>query len=77
MVCMELTPLGVISLGVWIGGLPRPSDYVAHVFHDVNYFYGLYIKVVLQQPGVISRHCQMVIRLSYLSVKWTFGVPCR
>ena len=45
---MELAPPSDIYLGVWIRGLPGPSDDVFHVLHDGDNFLRLYIKVILQ-----------------------------
>ena len=53
MVCMVLAPLGDILLGVWIGSLLSPFDGIVYVFYDGNYFHGVYIEVLLQQPGVV------------------------
>ena len=47
MVSMELTPFGDVPLWIWIGRFARPSDGVAHVFHDGNYLYWFYVKIVL------------------------------
>ena len=77
MVCIVLTPLSVIPLVVWIDWLSRPSNGVAHVLYDGNYFYGLYIEIVLRQPGVVNWCCRMIVRPSHLTAKWTSGISCR
>ena len=46
MVGVELTPLGDVSLGVWIGGLPGLFDGVAHILHDADQLHGLNVEVV-------------------------------
>ena len=55
MVYMVLAPLGVISLGVWIGRLSWPSDSIAQVLHDDDYLHRLYVEVILRQPSVVNR----------------------
>ena len=74
---MELAPLGIVPLGVWIGRLLRPSNSVAHVLHDDDYFHWLYVQVILRHLGVVSQNYQTIIRLSRLSAEWTSGVLCR
>ena len=71
MVCMVLTPLGVVLLGVRSIRLSWPSDSVTHILHDGYNLNWLYVEVVLQQPIVVNRCCRLVVRLGRLTTKWT------
>ncbi len=51
---MELTILGDILLGVWIGSLPRPFDYVSHILQDHYTLDWFYIEIVLKNSSSIS-----------------------
>lgn len=64
MVGMKLIPLGVISLWVWVGRLLGPFDSVAHVLHDCDYLYGIYVEVILWKSSAVNRNCKMVVCLS-------------
>ena len=51
---MEFTILSSIPLGVWVVGLPRPSDRIAHILHDSHSFDGLNVEVALGDAGAVS-----------------------
>ena len=76
MVCMVLTPLGVVPLGVWSVQLSWPSDSVTHILHDGYNLNWLYIEVVLWQPIMVNRCCRPVVRLGRLMTKWTPSLSC-
>ena len=61
MVNMELTPLGSVSLWIWVVGLPRSSDNVTHTFHNGNHLHGLDVEVILWDLGTVSRSCKVII----------------
>ena len=50
MVCMVLTPLSDVPLGVWFVWLSWPSDSIAHILYDGYNLNRLYVEVVLWQP---------------------------
>ena len=60
MVGMELTPLGSVTLWIWIVGPLRPSDGIAYTFHDGHNLHGLDIEVILRDPSVVSQSCRVL-----------------
>ena len=51
---MEITPLGSISLEIWVVGLLGSSHGISHAFRDGYYLHGLNVEVVLWDTGVIK-----------------------
>ena len=76
MVCMVLTPLGVVPLEVWSVRLSWPPDSVTHILHDGYNLNWLYVEVLLWQPIVVNRCYRPVIRLGRLTTKWTPSLSC-
>ena len=76
MVCMVLTPLGVVPLGVRSVQLSWPSDSVTHILHDGYNLNWLYVEVVLWYPIVVNWCCRPVVRLGCLTTKWTPSLSC-
>ena len=76
MVCMVLTPLGIVPLGVRSDRLSWPSDSVTHILHDGYNLNWLNVEVVLWQPIVVNRCCRPVVRLGHLTTKWMPSFSC-
>ena len=76
MVCMELTPLGVVPFRVRFVRLAWPPDSVNHTLHNSYNLNWLYVEVVLWNPILVDRCCRPVIRPGRLTTKWTPSLSC-
>ena len=60
MVGMELTPLGGVTLWIWVIRLPRPLGGIPYSFHDSYNLHEFDVEVVLWDTGVVSLSCRVI-----------------
>ena len=58
---MEFTPLGSVTLWIFVIGILGPFNGVSQTFHDGNYLNRLNIEIVLWDPGIVNLNCRVSI----------------